>query len=164
MSWVVLSKTIPAFVGMKNWFYLIKWSQDHSLNHVLHLENVGEMWWCTRLCFPLTVFLFIPSKAESPNNRAYILYSTCVTRKQVDNTFTVTIKLMFYFVTLLCNKTLEDVWIVNIKASLTFTFVTTRWSTFTWKRVYFSPNQMLSKTKRNKRRRCKYILNLFLSI
>ena len=77
------------------------------------------LWRCTSLCcLPLTVFIIIPSKAESFNSRAYILQSTCFTREQVDNTFTVTIKFVIYFVTLLCNKTLKNVCIVNIQTSL----------------------------------------------
>ena len=158
MSWVVLSKKNSHLFGCEESVLSIKViPQSFTKPWCSSLRKCWwkTIWWCTRLCFP-------------SQNRAYILYSTCFTRKQVDNTFTVTIKFLFYFVTLLCNKTLEDVCIVNIKASLTFTFVTTRWSTFTWKRAYIRPNQILSKTKtcanRNKRRRCKYILNLFLSI
>ena len=43
MSSGVFSKKIPALLGLKNQFYLLKWSHNHSLNHyVLHLENVDE--------------------------------------------------------------------------------------------------------------------------
>ena len=43
MSSGVLSKKIPALLGLKNQFYLLKWSHNPSLNHdVPHLENVGE--------------------------------------------------------------------------------------------------------------------------
>ena len=41
MSSGVLSKKIPALLGLKNQFYLLKWSHNHSLNHdVIQLENV----------------------------------------------------------------------------------------------------------------------------
>ena len=86
----------------------------------IFLYSVGMLvkkilWRCTSLCcHPLTVFVIIPFKAESLNSRAYILYTTCFTREQVDNTFTVTIKFVIYFVTLLYNKTLKNVCIVNI--------------------------------------------------
>ena len=43
MFWGVLSKKIHALFGLKNHFYLLKWSHNQLLNHdVLHLENVGE--------------------------------------------------------------------------------------------------------------------------
>ena len=55
---------------------------------------------------PCVSFYNFPSKAESLNSIAYILHSTCFTREQVDNTFTVTIKFVV-FVTPLCNETLK---------------------------------------------------------
>ena len=44
MPWGALSKKNPAFLGLKNQFYLLMWSDNltNSLNHdPLHLENVG---------------------------------------------------------------------------------------------------------------------------
>ena len=114
--------------------------------------SLRKCWWkklCDGAppCLPLTVFIIIPSKVESLNSRAYTMYSTCFTREQVHNTFTVIFRFVIYFVTLLCNKTLKNICIVNMKSSLTSTFVKTRWSTFTQKRLYYSPKQILSKTK-----------------
>ena len=60
---------------------------------------------------------------ESLNSWAYILYSTCFTREQVDNTFTVAIKFMIYFLTLMWNETLKNACIVNIKTSQASTFL-----------------------------------------
>ena len=128
MSWGV--KKNPTLLGLNNQFNLLKWSHNHSLNLV-------SLW----------VFIIISSKVESLNSRAYTMYSTCFTREQVHNTFTVIFRFVIYFVTLLCNKTLKNICIVNMKSSLTSTFVKTRWSTFTQKRLYYSPKQILSKTK-----------------
>ena len=147
MSWGV--KKNPTLLGLNNQFNLLKWSHNHSLNlDVLHLENVGEK--NSVMVHPLVslwVFIIIPSKVESLNSRASTMYSTCFTREQVHNTFTVIFRFVIYFVTLLCNKTLKNICIVNMKSSLTSTFVKTRWSTFTQKRLYYSPKQILSKTK-----------------
>ena len=131
MSWGVLSKKIPVLLGLKNQFYLLMWSFTKQW-----CPSLGKCWWKNVVVHllvlpPFDIFIIIPSKVESLNSWTYILYSTCFTREQVDNTFTVTIKFMIYFLTPMWNKTMKNACIVNIKTSLACTFFTTRWSTFT---------------------------------
>ena len=64
---------------------------------------------------PFDSFIIIPSKVEFLNSGAYILQSTCFTREQVDNTLTVKIKFIIYFLTLLCNKTLKNVCLLTFR-------------------------------------------------
>ena len=60
MSWGVLSKKIPTLLDLKNQFYLLKWSHNHSLNHdALHLENIGEKKFV--MVYPLVLSPFEPT-------------------------------------------------------------------------------------------------------
>ena len=87
-------------------------------------------------CLPLATFVVAPPETESINCGSYILNTTNVTLKKVNQAFAITIKRVVYLIIFLGHKTLKSVSLFYVATIFKSTLPTTKCTFFPNKWVH----------------------------
>ena len=121
-------------------------------------------------CIPLASFVVVvvPRESESINCGTYILNTTNLTWKKVNQALAIPIKKVVYLINFLGHKTLKSVSLFYVVTSFTSALPTIKCTFFPNKWVHFSSNSMVSLTgtrkQWNKWSSCKNSLSFLLGI
>ena len=87
-------------------------------------------------CIPLATFVVVSSQSESINCGAYILNTTNLKQKKVNQAFAITIKRVVYLIIFLGHKTLKSVSLFYVATIFKSTLPTTKCTFFPNKWVH----------------------------
>ena len=91
-------------------------------------------------CIPLATFVVLPPDPKTINWGTYILNTTNLTWKKLNQAFAITIKRMVYLKNFHSHKTLKSVSLLYVALCFTSALPTTKCTFFPNKRVHFSSN------------------------